>query len=73
MFDLYEDLETNGGQVSFFDTEKSAALFDTFAIAGIVYFNPCDINLPHTHPRATETALILEGELLAGIAEENGG
>lgn len=38
-----------------------------------IEYNPCDINLPHTHPRATELAMVLEGELLMGLVEELGG
>lgn len=34
---------------------------------------PCGINLPHVHPRASEIFYVLKGTFEAGLAEENGG
>ena len=56
-----------------FTAGVSPALFDTFIASVLVDFNPCDINVPHIHPRATEVALVLDGEITMGFAEENGG
>ena len=56
-----------------FNAAASPALFDTFISAVLVELNPCDINLPHTHPRATEVAMVLAGEITMGFVEENGG
>lgn len=36
------------------------------------YIGPCGINLPHTHPRATEVNFIVSGEFRAGFFLENG-
>jgi len=37
------------------------------------FIEPCGINLPHFHPRATEINFIVEGEFEAGFFSENGG
>jgi hypothetical protein len=36
------------------------------------FIEPCGINLPHTHPRATEINFIVSGEFRAGFFLENG-
>ena len=36
------------------------------------FLGPCSINLPHTHPRATEINFIVSGTLQAGFFQENG-
>ncbi|KAM0718096.1 hypothetical protein Q7P37_006428 [Cladosporium fusiforme] len=42
-------------------------------IAGAVAFlEPCGMNSPHTHPRATEFLTVVEGELVTGFVLENG-
>ncbi|KNC85977.1 hypothetical protein SARC_01853 [Sphaeroforma arctica JP610] len=33
---------------------------------------PCGINLPHVHPRGTESAYMIEGELTVGFVMESG-
>jgi len=37
------------------------------------FIEPCGINLPHIHPRATEINFIVSGEFQAGFFSENGG
>ena len=61
VFDLEQALEQNDGQVAAFTAGASDALFGTFIAGVTVDFNPCDINLPHIHPRASEIALVLDG------------
>eukprot|EP00921_Rhytidocystis_pertsovi_P006216 GHVQ01010591.1.p1 GENE.GHVQ01010591.1~~GHVQ01010591.1.p1 ORF type:complete len:244 (-),score=30.90 GHVQ01010591.1:1337-2068(-) len=40
----------------------------------LIRLEPCGLNPPHSHPRATEIDVVLEGDnLLGGFAEENGG
>eukprot|EP00921_Rhytidocystis_pertsovi_P001920 GHVQ01003257.1.p1 GENE.GHVQ01003257.1~~GHVQ01003257.1.p1 ORF type:complete len:277 (+),score=31.97 GHVQ01003257.1:976-1806(+) len=41
----------------------------------LIRLEPCGINLPHVHPRATEIIAVIEGEgyQVMGFAEENGG
>jgi hypothetical protein len=42
-------------------------------IAGAVAFiEPCGMNSPHTHPRATELLTVVEGQLEVGFVMENG-
>jgi oxalate decarboxylase/phosphoglucose isomerase-like protein (cupin superfamily) len=36
------------------------------------FIGPCGINLPHTHPRATEINYIVSGTFEAGFFQENG-
>lgn len=36
------------------------------------FIGPCGINLPHTHPRATEINFIVSGQFMAGFFQENG-
>src|SRR5262249_37831127 len=38
----------------------------------IGYIDACGINLPHTHPRATEMNFVVEGKFEAGFFMENG-
>ncbi|CAB1104740.1 unnamed protein product [Ectocarpus sp. CCAP 1310/34] len=41
---------------------------------GLVNLDPCAINLPHIHPRATEMVYVIKGEQLrVAFVEENGG
>ena len=38
----------------------------------IGYLGPCGLNLPHTHPRATEINFSVNSTLRAGVLVENG-
>ena len=41
---------------------------------GLLSIDPCGINLPHHHPRATEMIYIIKGKnLRSGLIEENSG
>jgi hypothetical protein len=39
----------------------------------IGYLSPCGINLPHTHPRATEINFSVDGDFIVGFYQENSG
>ena len=39
----------------------------------IGFLGPCGINLPHTHPRATEINYSVDGDFIVGFYQENGG
>lgn len=70
-FDFLDELDER--PLAVFNAGSSPALFDTF-IAGVMLPIPsCTLNLPHTHPRASEIALVLRGKLTMGFVEENGG
>lgn len=73
IFDLEQGAGDSDNGVAAFTAGTSEALFGTF-IAGVqINFEKCGINLPHTHPRATEIARVLDGELKMGFYPENGG
>jgi hypothetical protein len=38
----------------------------------IGYFDPCGMNLPHTHPRATKINFSVDGDFIVGFYRENG-
>jgi hypothetical protein len=38
----------------------------------IGYLGPCGINLPHTHPHATEINFSVDGDFIVGFYQENG-
>ncbi|KAI8920065.1 RmlC-like cupin domain-containing protein [Powellomyces hirtus] len=39
----------------------------------LILLEPCGINLPHTHPRASEGLYVVSGDkVLLGVVEENG-
>ena len=54
--------------------EKNYPILTELGIAGAVAFlNPCSMNTPHTHPRATELLTLVKGERLqTGLMLENG-
>ena len=39
----------------------------------LFHIDPCGINLPHVHPRATELFYVVEGQFQTGFLEENEG
>jgi quercetin dioxygenase-like cupin family protein len=38
----------------------------------VAFIEPCGINLPHTHPRATEIIYVVSGTFEVGFFQENG-
>ena len=64
----------NGGNITRMNIDNVPALLgQKFSFAAIL-LEPCAINLPHTHPRATEGLFVSEGEdILVGFILENGG
>jgi len=50
-----------------------AALIGHDVAMTVGFIEPCGINLPHIHPRATEINFIVQGEFQAGFFSENGG
>jgi quercetin dioxygenase-like cupin family protein len=72
VFDLFDAADNSASGVAAFNAGTSKALFGTFISGVVINFDKCAINLPHVHPRATEIALVLEGELEMGFIMENG-
>lgn len=71
-FDLQNAAKESDNGVAAFNAGFSEALFDTFISGVVINFEKCGINLPHIHPRATEIAMVLEGDLEMGFIAENG-
>jgi len=76
VFDFVNSLTgiTKGGGGSTVAATRTnfAALVGHGVAMTVGFIEPCGINLPHTHPRATEINFILSGTFLAGFFEENG-
>ncbi|KZV97985.1 RmlC-like cupin [Exidia glandulosa HHB12029] len=48
------------------------ALFGSGMAMTLGFMEPCSLNSPHTHPRATEILIMLNGTIKAGFLAENG-
>ena len=45
----------------------------TLGVSGVILrFNPCGVNTPHVHPRATQTQYLVKGKLLVGFVDTAG-
>lgn len=63
-----------GGTVRVVDQNSMPTLSGEGVSAQLFTAEPCAINLPHVHPRATEFLYLMEGDFLrVGFVEENGG
>ncbi|CAF0993287.1 unnamed protein product [Didymodactylos carnosus] len=60
-----------GGQAVAATSQNFPALMSNGMAMTVGYIGPCGINLPHTHPRATEMNLILEGQFQSGFYDFN--
>lgn len=64
----------SGGSISAMNIENMPALLGQGMGITSIFLEPCAINLPHTHPRATEGLFVVEGDdILMGFVLENGG
>jgi len=61
-----------GGRTVAATPTNFAALIGHGVAMTVGFIEPCGINLPHTHPRATEINFIVQGTFLAGFFQENG-
>eukprot|EP01024_Parvocaulis_polyphysoides_P014024 TRINITY_DN1561_c4_g1_i1.p2 TRINITY_DN1561_c4_g1~~TRINITY_DN1561_c4_g1_i1.p2 ORF type:complete len:256 (-),score=37.89 TRINITY_DN1561_c4_g1_i1:503-1270(-) len=73
VFDLFGALEdTPGGQISPLDVANLPSLQGSGISQSLFVIDPCGINLPHIHPRATEIQTLIKGNnVLAGFVDEN--
>ncbi|CAN0344326.1 unnamed protein product, partial [Pylaiella littoralis] len=63
----------NGFQIRGVNVNQLPAL-DGYGISmALVNLDPCTINLPHLHPRATEISYVISGGFRTAFVEENGG
>jgi len=60
-----------GSIVEAFSGNFPAVIGENMAMA-LGFMGPCSINTPHTHPRASEIQLVLNGSLESGFLVENG-
>ena len=62
-----------GGQGDLATRKNFPALIDLGIAASVGFLNPCGMNTPHVHPRATEFLTIAEGDnVKTGFILENG-
>lgn len=62
-----------GGQVDLANRANFPILTDLGISAAGIFFNPCGLNTPHVHPRASEfLTLVTDNNLLTGFVLENG-
>eukprot|EP00189_Rhodosorus_marinus_P011005 CAMPEP_0184741438 /NCGR_PEP_ID=MMETSP0315-20130426/4447_1 /TAXON_ID=101924 /ORGANISM="Rhodosorus marinus, Strain UTEX LB 2760" /LENGTH=216 /DNA_ID=CAMNT_0027211701 /DNA_START=40 /DNA_END=690 /DNA_ORIENTATION=- len=76
-FNLFEAAAANNGAGAMIQA-GSQSRFPALNGLGLCYFlftlEPCGMNLPHVHPRATELIYLVKGYgLTVGFSEENGG
>jgi len=61
-----------GGNLTVSNVANFPALFANGMAMAIGEMEPCGMNTPHTHPRATEFLYLINGNMEAGFIEENG-
>ncbi|CAM9923033.1 unnamed protein product [Ectocarpus sp. 6 AP-2014] len=68
------DALVDGFQIRFVNVNQLPALDGQGISMALVNLDPCAINLPHIHPRATEMLYVIKGEQVrVAFVEENGG
>lgn len=75
MFDFTTGFGTTrsaGGNVTSANVANFPALFANGIAMTIAQMEPCGMNTPHTHPRATEMLYLVSGTMEVGFIEENG-
>ena len=66
--------ENAGGTIQPIDLSNFPALKNEGVSYSLFNIEPCGINLPHVHPRATELLYVIAGDnITVGFVEENGG
>jgi len=61
-----------GGNLTLANIANFPALFANGVAMAIGQMEPCGMNTPHTHPRATEFLYLVNGQMEVGFIEENG-
>jgi len=75
LFDFTSGVGTTknaGGNMTAANVANFPALFANGIAMTIGQMEPCGMNTPHTHPRATEILYLVSGEMEAGFIGENG-
>jgi len=63
----------HGGTIKFATVDNFPVLAGLGVAAALVTVEPCSVNLPVVHPRASELLYVISGRLRVGFVEENGG
>ncbi len=63
----------HGGTIKFATVDNFPVLAGLGVSCALVTVEPCSVNLPVVHPRATELLYVISGRLRVGFVEENGG
>ena len=66
-------LPPTGGTIALSTVNNFPALIGTNVAMAIGFVNPCGLNTPHSHPRASEFLTVVQGKLVAGLVLENEG
>ena len=66
-------LPPTGGTIALATVNNFPALIGTNVGMAIGFVNPCGLNTPHSHPRASEFLTVVQGKLVAGLVLENEG
>ncbi|KAJ7629122.1 spherulin-1B precursor [Roridomyces roridus] len=61
-----------GGSTLLATVDNFPILTDLGISASITFLGPCGLNIPHSHPRATEFAIVTSGQIETGMVQENG-
>jgi hypothetical protein len=65
--------ERSGGQVDLAKPNNFPSIIGTGVTAAVGFMNPCGLNTPHIHPRATEFLVLAQGSnVQTGFILENG-
>ncbi|CAF1387070.1 unnamed protein product, partial [Didymodactylos carnosus] len=65
-------LKGNDGRLILAQGITFPAVINLHTAFAVGFMNPCALNTPHTHPRATEFFYLIEGEVQTGLYQENG-
>ncbi len=63
-------LPPTGGTIALATIGNFPALIGTNVGMAMGFVNPCGLNVPHSHPRASEFLTVVQGELVAGLVLE---
>lgn len=61
-----------GGRIILAHEDNFPILVDQGIATAVAFLNPCGMNSPHTHPRATEFLTVVQGQVTTGMMLENG-
>ncbi|KAJ7609511.1 RmlC-like cupin domain-containing protein [Roridomyces roridus] len=72
VFDFNNQVPGPGGSILLATVDEFPILEGLGISAGVSFIKACGINIPHSHPRASEVLTVVEGILYTGFVQENG-